>query len=339
MKRLATFLMLLLSMAAFAAQVCYDDTARPAGNTGSGFYVLGSKLYDPTEIEFRIRGANHNHWDQTGANTGIPLMGANAMRLHLDFKQTATTNLKVVNGALSNGMVPIIGNWVGTCKADAASLSSIIDTWVAQAPIWTTFNKTALINIANEWGPVNSSVWRDSYIAAITRMRAAGYAGALVVDSGGCGQDVADLVNYGAAVLAADPQKNVLFDLHVYGNFAMLATTSWQQDFATSMAKLKATGLPIIIGEFGPGRNIGPSPTMLTPEQIVTAAENAGFGWLAWAYDDNNLAGCKTDDNWFGMVRYCATYTGKPTELTAFGLQMLPLFKKYGAMRANFATH
>jgi hypothetical protein len=47
-----------------------------------------------------------------------------------------------------------------------------------------------------------------------------------------------------------------------------------------------ATGLPILIGEFGPGRDIGPSPTMMTPGTIIEAANDHGFGWLAWAWDD-----------------------------------------------------
>lgn len=300
--------------------------ARPAGNTGTGFYVVGAKLYDAKGNEFRIRGVNRTHWDSWGSPTGIPLSGANAERVHFAFTNPASDLKVVTSQMLPNKIVPIPGNWGGTCKADAASLASVVDTWVAQAATWTTLNSNGLINIANEWGPANSTVWRDGYVTAIARMRAAGYTGTLVVDSGGCGQDALDIVNYGAAVLASDPQKNILFDVHVYGNFAMPATTSWQQDFTASMAKLKATGLPIFLGEFGPGGNIGPSPTTITPMQVVSTAEANGWGWMPWSWDDNNLSGCGGDDKWFSMTKRCGNYATS-ADLTTFGLTVVPIMQ------------
>ena len=309
--------------------------ARPAGNTGTGFFVVGAKLYDAKGSEFRIRGVNRTHWDSWGSPTGIPLSGANAERIHFAFTNPASDLKVVTSQMLPNKIVPIPGNWGGTCKADAASLTSVVDTWVAQAATWTTLNSNGLINIANEWGPANSTVWRDGYVTAIARMRAAGYTGTLVVDSGGCGQDAQDVISYGAAVLASDPQKNILFDVHVYGNFALPATTSWQQDFTTSMAKLKATGLPMIIGEFGPGNNIGPSPTMITPMQVVTMAETNGWGWMPWSWDDNNLVSCGSDDKWFSMTKRCGNYATS-ADLTAFGLTIVPILQAKATKATTF---
>jgi hypothetical protein len=72
--------------------------------------------------------------------------------------------------------------------------------------------------------------------------------------------------------------------------------------------------LAIIVGEFGPRRNIGPSPPQITPGQIITAAEARGIGWMAWALNDpaNNV----TDDR-FGLA-YTGDYTSS-ADLTAFG--------------------
>lgn len=300
---------------------------RPAGNTGAGFYVSGGKLYDAKGKEFRIRGVNRVHWDSYGSPTGLPRSGANAERINLDFTQSTTSNWNIVSTQmLGNKIAPIPGNWGGTCSSDPAALTAIVNTWVAQASTWTQLNAKGLINIANEWGPPNSTVWRDSYITAIARMRAAGYTGTLVVDSGGCGQDPSDLVQYGAEVLASDPQKNILFDLHVYGGFYLPATASWQVDYAKSMSSLKASGLPIIVGEFGPGKNIGPSPTSITPQQVIATAESNGWGWLAWAWDDNDLAGCQSDDNWFSMTVNCGTYN-TDADLTSFGKAIVPILK------------
>jgi mannan endo-1,4-beta-mannosidase len=309
--------------------------ARPAGNTGKGFFVSGGKLYDPNGQEFRIRGVNRNHWDSYGTPAGLPLSGANTERVVLSFAKPTSYNWNIVSSEmLSNKIVPIPGNWTGTCKSDPASLSAIVDTWVAQASTWTQLNSTGLINIANEWGPPNSTVWRDNYITAIGRMRAAGYTGTLVVDSGGCGQDAQDIIKYGAMVLASDPQRNILFDVHVYGGFHFPATATWMQDYATAMSQLKATGLPLIIGEFGPGKNIGPSPTLITPQKIIADAEANGWGWMPWSWDDNNLQACASDDNGFSMTTKCGSYKSD-SDLTAFGKTVVPILKA----KAVKATH
>jgi len=309
---------------------------RPAGNTGTGFFVSGGKLYDAKGVEFRIRGVNRNHWDSYGTPAGLPLSGANTERMVLSFANSTTYNMNIVaTQTVPNKIVPIPGNWTATCKSDVASLSAIVDVWVAQASTWTQLNSTGLINIANEWGPPNSTVWRDSYIDAIGRMRAAGYTGTLLVDSGGCGQDAQDIVKYGAAVLAADPQKNILFDVHVYGGFSFPATASWQQDYATAMAQLKATGLPIILGEFGPGKSIGPSPTLITPQQVIATAEANGWGWMPWSWDDNNLANCSSDDNGFSMTLHCGTYK-TAADLTAFGQTIVPILQNTAVKASIF---
>jgi mannan endo-1,4-beta-mannosidase len=332
MKRIASFIALSLAAVAFAGQVCTIDPPRPAGNTATdGFYVLGSKLYDPTGEEFRVRGVNFGHgWDQVGGYTGIPAAGANTARLVLDMSKPAATNVANVQRLAATGVVPMPTNFSTTCKGDQASLAAAVDQWVAQAPAWTPLSSTVLVNIANEWGPGDNVGWRDGYVLQIPRMRAAGYTGTLVVDTGGCGQNLKDVLTWGADVEAADPLHNVLFSVHVYGNFYLSAPQSWMQPqlYPTALPRLKASGLPIIIGEFGPGRNIGPSPTLLKPEQVVADAEANGLGWLAWSWDDNDLAGCGGDDNWFAMVTKCGQYTGNDaTELTLFGRTIVPLLK------------
>ncbi len=334
MKHLVAFILLVASaVLALAGQVCTLDPPRPAGATGTGFYVAGGKLFDPTGAEFRIRGVNSSHPDASGTPAGLPRSGANTARMFLSFTNAADRNWAIVQSV--KGVVPIPTNWSTTCKADAASLSAAVDAWVAQAPTWTQLNRTGLINIANEWGPTNDPAWRDGYLAAIARMRAAGYTGTLIVDTGGCGQDSQDVVKYGPILLATDPQHNLLFSLHVYGSFHQPATATWMQDYATALAQLKASGLPILIGEFGPGKNLGPSPTLITPETVVGDAEANGWGWMAWAWDANNLANCMADDSSMSMTVRCGAYTGADTDLTSFGREMLGILKSSGATAAH----
>jgi mannan endo-1,4-beta-mannosidase len=296
--------------------------ARPAGNTGVGFYVVGSKLYDANGVEFRIRGLNHLHWDAPGV--GIPKTGANTERWVLDFGQSAATNAGLLQRSTTNRMVPMPGNWDGTCTEDTATLTGIVDTWVAQASRFKPFERSTLVNIANEWGPDDSTVWRDSYTTAVARMRTAGYLGTIAVDAGGCGQGVGDILHYARAVFDSDPQRNLVFDFHAYGFLCTTACESWQFPLAATFDAFAAAGLPIVIGEFGPGRSIGPSPTGITPVQIIQAAEARGFGWLAWAFDDP--AGEFTSppvDNWFAL-----SFTGDyrtSADLTTFGKAVVPL--------------
>ena len=383
---------------------------RPSYSTGKGFFIREGKLYDAKGNEFRIRGVNRVHWDSDSA-AGLVKSGSNTVRWDIDFTRPAAVNAGMVKQqSIDNGIVPVVGNWTGTCNSDPAKLSAIVATWVAQASEWTKLDKYLIVNIANEWGPGNSTVWRDSYVDAVARLRAAGFTGPILIDSGGCGQDQADLLQYSQAVFDSDPQRNVLFASHLYGGtnaysatiqsvrkgnptvitlagdspthpFApnyngsnnsysgltayhvdgargmvqlngdqvasqnvggvpgawtvtlSVDSTHWADytgggkvvdngNFAFRIAQLAAlsqhTGAAYIIGEFGPGKNIGPSPTLVTPGEIITAAEANGIGWLAWAWDDNNLAGCASDNRWFSMTTGCGRYS-RASDLTDFG--------------------
>ena len=395
--------------------------SRPAVNTGSGFFVLNGKLYDANGYEFHIRGVNRLHWDSDSA-AGIAKSKANTVRWDLDFTRPADQNVSLVRSqSIQKREVPIVGNWAGTCSSDPNKLAAIVSTWVEQAQQWRKLDRYFILNIANEWGPSDSIVWRDAYIGAIGRLRTAGYRGAILIDSGGCGQDMQDLAKYSQSVFESDPQKNVIFAVHLYGgtndysapiravqkgdptivtldrsspahpfasNFngsnnsysgisayqisgirgmlqlngsqparqnvggspgawtvtLLVDSTRWANyagggslvdyngNYAVRMARLadlsKDTGAAYIVGEFGPGRNIGPSPTSVTPAQIITAADANGVGWIAWAWDDNDLPGCKSDNNWFSMTYSCGTYD-RPSDLTIFGQEVV-LNPSYG---------
>ena len=59
----------------------------------------------------------------------------------------------------------------------------------------------------------------------------------------------------------------------------------------------------------------------MTPARIIQAAEGANFCWMPWAWDDNDLASCGSDNNWFSMTYSCGQYTA-PSGLTWYGLDM-----------------
>jgi len=312
--------------------------ARPAYNTGSGFFVLNGQLYDPNGNPFRIRGVDRAHYDaadqpgisRTGANTvrffmwhigvsGMPAAStyANvALQQHINYQELPIITAMSIAGTTNDTS----GN------TNAADLATTVSWWVNNVGAFAPIMNRIAINIANEWGPLNSPVWATAYESAIAQLRAAGYTCPLVIDAGRSGQDPADIINYGQQVFDSDPQRNVIFSLHVYNYFydtvsGVAQQWSSQPDLQPTTDALAATGLPIIYGEFGPGRNVGPAPTVLTPARVVQAAEGANFGWIAWAWDDNDLANCASDNNWFGMVYSCGKYS-VPSDLTWFGLDM-----------------
>ena len=389
--------------------------ARPP-DRGPVLSVRDGRLIDSNGQEFRIRGVNRLHWDSDSA-AGIVRSHANTERWTIDFNRPAAQNIALVRAqSIREGIVPIVGNWGGTCSPDPNKLSAMVDTWVAQARQWTRLNHWLIVNIANEWGPADSTVWRDAYIRAVGRLRAAGYRGPILIDSGGCGQDDADLLRYSQAVFDSDPERDVLFALHLYGgandyaaairsvqrgnptivtlaseasghpfapgfngsNNSYSGITAYQisgvrgmtqldgtqparqnvgghpgawtvtltvdsghwgdyagggalidyhGNYALRIARLAAlsrrTGAAYIVGEFGPGRNVGPSPTLVTARQIMTAAQANGIGWLAWAWDDNDLAGGASDDHWFSMTYHGPGLYSRPADLTEFGREVV----------------
>jgi mannan endo-1,4-beta-mannosidase len=278
-------------------------------------FVANGQIFDATGAVFLPWGVNKAHVDQE--NTGLELTGTNAVRANLYFRLPNATTTSLFDRFHAAHIVVIPGRWDATCVGDntfPTALASEVDAWVAEAAAWKKYERASMINIANEAGPSNSTVWRDQYITAVGRMRAAGYGGLLMIDSGGCGQDVDDIAKYGTAVLAGDPLHNIVFSLHVYGDTPDVTTLN------TNLDRLKSTGLSFVIGEFGPGRDIGPSPTNLAPADVMASALARGIGTLAWAADDNDLANSMADDNWFCMFyNLTKAYTGDAADLTTFG--------------------
>jgi hypothetical protein len=307
-----------------------NKAARPAYNTGGGYFVSNGQLYDPSGNVFRIRGVDRAHYD-SGSGPYIGKSGANTTRFFMfnigasGAASAATYESVALQQHINYNELPIItaANVAGTSTYTAGDqsttdLSTTVSWWVNNVSAFAPIMNQIAINIANEWGPGSSSTWVSAYQTAISRLRAAGYTCPLVIDSGQYGEDFGDLLNYAAQVFTSDPQKNIIFSLHVYSN----ASSVLSQNILPQLAALAGSqGMVFIVGEFGPGRNIGPAPTLVTPGQVIQAAETSGLGWIAWAWDDNDLSNCGADNNWFSMTYSCSVYTA-PSSLTWFGLDV-----------------
>jgi mannan endo-1,4-beta-mannosidase len=322
------------------------STTRPPQSLGTGFYVVGPRLYDALGHEFRMRGTNKTHQDNWGP--GLGKTKSNTTRWLVYFKDDPTRTIADmqspnIGGSTTNGLaVQVPGFWDGTCKSDSGSFETMVSRWVRDAKKYQTIERYMVLNIANEWGS-DHAAWRDAYVSAIPRIRNAGWHGAIMVDAPGCGQDASAIVKYGAAVFAADVERNTMFDWHIYGNVCDSqggAPCTWngQLDMVPMMASLRDTGLAVIVGEFGPGRNIGPSPTLITPERVVLVSEQHGLGWLSWSWEDNDQSNAKCSNTSFCHVYDTLSDSIEPSNLTDFGSIMVAKWQALARPASIFTT-
>jgi len=310
--------------------------ARPSYNTGHGFFVYQGELYDPSGTMFRIRGVDRNHYDDPD-QPGISKAGPNTVRFFMRHigvigaPPASTWPAVALQQHIAYQEMPIIAadNVAGTTEystgdTSPTDLAATVSWWVANEALFAPIMNSIAINIQNEWGPPGGplqpadSAWASAYESAIRRLRDAGYTCPLVIDAGGGGESGSDLLDYATEVFSSDPQRNIIFSIHLYYNAATALAQNWLPQFAALSA---SRGMVFIIGEFGPGRKIGPAPTLVPPGQIIQAAEANGIGWIPWAWDDNDLTNCSSDNNWFSMTYSCGRYTA-PSGLTEYGLDM-----------------
>jgi hypothetical protein len=68
----------------------------------------------------------------------------------------------------------------------------------------------------------------------------------------------------------------------------------------------------------------------------VNTAEADGIGWLAWAWDDNDLGGGSSDNNWFSMTLHGPGYYSTSADLTEYGQVMVPLLQQKAVPATTF---
>jgi mannan endo-1,4-beta-mannosidase len=307
--------------------------ARPSYNRGTGLFVLNGELYDPSGTVFRLRGIDRAHFD-SNPQPGFQKTGANSTRMFMytvNGSIPASTYASAAqNEHIAYGEVPIIAmaqfpdGTQTTGNGSTSELNAGVGWWTANYSAFASIQKYMILNIANEWGPSNSAVWSNAYISAVAALRAAGYTCPIMIDAGGSGQDINDIVNFSGAVFNSDPQKNLIFAFHFYGlsQGYPYSTVAMLQSISGSLAALKSSvGAAYAFTEFGPGYAIGPAPTNLSPGQIVTTAEAYGLGTVAWAWDDNDQGDEESDNNWFSFT-YAGGFTTQ-SDLTIYGQDMV----------------
>jgi hypothetical protein len=207
---------------------------RPSYNTGVGYFVKNGALYDPSGNLFTMRGICRNHYD-INSTSGMQKAGINTVRYALYTVgsggiATQTYVTDIANQHLANDQLAIVGCWYvpGTttlCSGDstAADMDTCASWWASAYPTFAgtqvngkNVSDQIIIELMNE-PSLDNSDWLAHSESAITTIRNAGWTCPIMLCTNGQGQSVSSIVNNAATLLAADPQKNIIFDFHLYG--------------------------------------------------------------------------------------------------------------------------
>jgi mannan endo-1,4-beta-mannosidase len=129
-------------------------------------------------------------------------------------------------------------------------------------------------------GGTTVTSFKNEYTRAITTMRLAGIRTPIVIDSSSCGQDEAMIMATAKDLIAADPDHNLVFSLHIY----------WTDQNAARIAKAMtdsvALNIPMIIGEFSVKAVDCTTPILY--KEIMKQAQINQLGYLPWSWDNQN---------------------------------------------------
>jgi mannan endo-1,4-beta-mannosidase len=153
-----------------------------------------------------------------------------------------------------------------------------------------------LVNIANEWSGTD---YRNAYTAAINQLRSSGINHTLVIDANGFGQNAAAIMTDGPALLAADPQHNLVFSVHMYDAFSA-ARGGGQARITSTLEQAVTAGLPLVVGEFG--WQGGTPPVAIDAAFIMSECARLRIGFFPWSWkgNDPNLAYLDLSVDWEG---------------------------------------
>ncbi|MDG2531601.1 glycoside hydrolase family 5 protein [Caulobacter endophyticus] len=275
-------------LAAGLALVCVLHAA-PAF---AGFSVQDGKLVDACGATFVARGVNLPHaWKRAATGRSIresAAMGSNTVRVVLSdgtrWRRTGRVAVRrILSQARRAGQVVILEVHDTTgygLEPQAAHIGSAVAYWARLAPVLRGHENFVLINIGNEptAGVTTPTQWLEAHRTAVVALRALGLRHTLVIDAHDYGQDRSGTMRDNAAGLfAADPLRNLVFDVHMYEAYGEARTVE------AYLKAFEAARLPLIIGEFGPDHRGEP----VDEEAIFRLSGAMGVGYLGWSWSGN----------------------------------------------------
>ena len=285
----------------------------------SSFYVQDDKVYDRCGERVVLRGVNRMaiYDDPDGKSyPSIAKTGANAVRIMwmTDDSVSADQLAGNLQAAVDAKLIPIPGLWDAT--GDFSKMNDVETWWTRDdvVKVVKQFADKMIVNIANEAGSdVPDGTWTSTYNRIIMHLRQVGIHALLAVDAANYGRNVEQLLRLAPAVLAADPDHNVLFDWHEYD-----AGDTEKARITKSFDGAVAAKLALMVGEFANGGS-GACSRPIPYTHLIAEAQRTGVGYFPWSWDNFN-GDCKSGgSSIFDMVGdpmdFGSLKSGWPTEV------------------------
>ncbi|NEQ65488.1 MAG: glycoside hydrolase family 5 protein [Symploca sp. SIO2D2] len=327
-------------------------------NTGKGFFVKDGRIFDPNGVEFIPMGCNAAvFWDGRGdcklrsLSEYIPNAGANTVRLVTltppEFNEANAwawnashrMHQEMVRRCVESGLVPMLEMHDATCRDP--HFDAIAAYWKSPETVQLCkdYEEHLFINLANEHDFPTAEDWRDEYSKLIGDLRALGVRNPIVLDaSGTCGQDPDVIKLYGREVLESDPERNVIFSVHMYIRWRTeipeRVPDGWRfiHSVEQEIAWFRENAFPLIIGEFGwhepmdPGNSVG-----FRGDLVIETLEKHGYGWYFWSWNEELYP----KDQYYCMVKNPCS-DGSPETLTPAGEYIIPYWKAKAKRASHF---
>ncbi|MEV2213457.1 cellulase family glycosylhydrolase [Streptomyces sp. NPDC050997] len=272
------------------AQSPATEAQSPAAKA-TGLHISDGRLVEGNGNDFVMRGVNHAHtWypNETQSLADVKALGANTVRVVLADGHRWTANsaadvADVIAQCKANRLICVleVHDTTGYGEdAAAGTLDQAADYWIGLKNVLAGQENYIIINIGNEpWGNTGPEGWTAPTIAAIQKLRGAGFQHTIMVDAPNWGQDWQGVMRANAkTVYDADTTGNLIFSIHMYSVFDTAAEIT---DYLNAFVNAK---LPLLIGEFG-----GPADQWGDPDEdtMMATAQQLKLGYLAWSWSGN----------------------------------------------------
>jgi mannan endo-1,4-beta-mannosidase len=281
---------------------------RPAGSSGSSgradvatsessdtaetgphdtYYVQDGVLRDRCGEKVVLRGVNHPTLfiDREGkALPEIAKTGANSVRLFWYAKKGVPISEAdaAISRAAEEHMLPILEMHDSTCEWKTDVLDDIEAYWTSQEArdLIEKHKANLIINVANEPSAPNAPAFKLKYTSMLKSIRNAGIHVPVMIDGATCGRDYNMLLTQGPALLAADPDHNLIFSAHLYDPLSADELSQVYADFAQAK-------LAFVVGEFA-NKQAPSCGDTVDYAALIAQAQKHDVGWLAWSWGDDD---------------------------------------------------
>lgn len=284
MKNLYKFIFILYVLFSCFSCVSFSSTKQ------KGFHVEGKTLYDANNNPFVFRGVNHMYtwypYNMEIVAESLSKAGANSVRIVLSngsgqWRKNSVVEIKnLISICKKYKLIPILEVHDTTGKWKPVDLVSAAQYFIDIKEALLGEEAYVILNIANEWPSNNDSgTWQAAYEVVLPFIRKAGLNHTIMIDCAGGGQFGKCLEDGGLKVLQADPLKNTMFSIHMYG------TAGGSPEIIEKNIKYATENdLCICVGEFGFSHTDGD----VDEDFIMKYCQENQIGYLGWSWKGNS---------------------------------------------------